>query len=164
MIVMLDTGALITLASETRAFHHEMCQCVEFLATKGHRMLVSPLALSEYGVKASISELLAPNLFEVPDFNIRHAQVAARLKALSSHIEDLRDEHNKRAVVYNDLQIMAQAHVEEVNIIITGDKHTFCKTAKKFFDDGEIKCKPVMIDESMLGNIGFTEQMELKLP
>lgn len=164
MIVMLDTGYLITLADETRLHHGVALQYLKALVKAECRILISPIVVSEYTVKSSPQLLFEMGCFEFPEYNISHALEASKLKR-STMSSDFRSNDNRRTVIINDTQIIAQASVENVEYIFTEDKNTFCKTVNKLREAGLTKCKAVPLSEGYQGAL-FTsmEQTEIQFP
>lgn len=139
MKIMYDTGALISLFDKTRERHEKMLAMHESILSDGKSViLLSPIVLSEYGVKGDALAVLKQSRFVTSAYNERHAIEAARLKKSTMFNDELRSEANTRFVIINDTQIIAQANIEGVDYVLTEDQNTFFKTAKALKDSGLI--------------------------
>ena len=165
MNVMFDTGFLISLVDANRANHQIANKYLTALNANGYSILLSPLAIAEYAVKSDPQPLFDMGVFEIPEFNLRHALTAALFREHTHAYHNLRDLSNTRAVIVNDTQIIAQASVENVEYIFTEDKNTFCKTVNKLREAGLTKCKAVPLSGGYQGEL-FTsmEQTEIQFP
>lgn len=163
MNVMLDTGFLITLVDASRSNHQIANDYLETINANGHNILLSPLAIAEYSVKSDPQPLFEMGMFEIPDFNLRHALKAAQFRQHTDVNHGLRDALNTRAVIINDTQIIAQASVEDVDYILTEDKNSFCKTANKLREAGFTKCKVVPLSSGYKPEL-FTSMEQIEIP
>lgn len=164
MIVMLDTGYLITLADENRPHHGVALQYLKALVKAECRILISPIVVSEYTVKSSPQLLFEMGCFEFPEYNISHALEASKLKR-STMSSDFRSADNKRTVIINDTQIIAQASVEKVTHILTEDINTFCTTVNRLNDLELTNIKAVPLTDGYQPDVfGLLQQAALPLP
>ena len=164
MIVMWDTSALISLVDKNRANHEIAKKCYCKLLEHDEVQLVSSIAISEYAVQADASALLQNLEFCIQEFNLNHALTAAKLKKITLDEKDLRSRENTRNVVVNDTQLIGQAHAENVEVILTEDASTFCKTVAKLRDKGVICLKAILLNDNPLQYFGYTHiQGELDL-
>lgn len=147
MKVMFDTGVLIALTCETRPSHMLALECLRSIKAQGHLLVVSPLALAEYAVQNDMGQLIKmAGIDDVPLYNILHAETAGRFRRVIKGQEP-KDDVNRRAVVVNDVQILAQAYVEAVDLVLTEDRKTFLKNAKKLYEEGLITMDVVGLHE-----------------
>lgn len=164
MIVMWDTSALISLVDKNRANHETAKNCYRKLLEHDELQIVSSIAISEYAVQADASLLLQNLEFCIQEFNLNHALTAANLKKTTLGEKDLRSLENTRNVVVNDTQLIGQAHAENVEVILTEDASTFCKTVAKLRDKGVITLKAILLNDNPLQYFGYTHtQGELDL-
>lgn len=162
---MFDTGFLISLVDANRANHQIANKYLTALNANGYSILLSPLAIAEYAVKSDPQPLFDMGVFEIPEFNLRHALTAALFREHTHADHDLRDLSNTRAVIVNDTQIIAQASVENVEYIFTEDKNTFCKTVNKLREAGLTKCKAISLSDGYKpGFFSPMEQTEIQFP
>lgn len=136
MKVMLDTGVLISLACATRPMHGRAVRCLQLLKARKDLIVVSPLALSEYAVQNDVGMLMkCVGIDDIPLYNQQHALTAARFRFRLKG-KERRDDNNRRDVVINDIQIMAQADIERVDVVLTEDRETFLKNARTLKEEG----------------------------
>lgn len=136
MKVMLDTGVLISLACATRPMHERAVRCLQLLKERKDLIVVSPLALSEYAVQNDVGMLMkCVGVDNIPLYNQLHAMKAATFR-LRLKGKERRDDNNRRDVVINDIQIMAQADIERVDVVLTEDRATFLKNARTLKEEG----------------------------
>jgi len=162
MKVMFDTCAVVALLNEASPTHASALGCYKRIVEEKGQLLISAIVVSEYAVCNSPQALF--ELFEIVDYNARHALEAARLRKVSMDPAKLkRDEQNRRSVIINDTQIIAQANGEQVDFILTNDAKTFKKTADQLFEAGLISTKVLLLSEFPLEALGLGMQMELPL-
>ena len=89
------------------------------------------------------------------DFNICHATAAADLKKETLDNDMLRDQDNTRVVIINDMQLIGQAHVEQVNYILTEDEKTLYKTVEFLRDKAVVTVKAILLRDSPLAAMGY---------
>lgn len=165
MNVMFDTGFLISLVDANRKNHQTALKYLRAINAHGHSILLSPLAIAEYSVKADPQPLFDMGLFEIPSFNLRHALTAARFRKNTHADQTLRDVSNTRAVIVNDTQIIAQASVENVQYIFTEDQNTFCKTVNKLREAGLSSCVAIPLSEGYREDLfSSMKQQEIEFP
>lgn len=162
MKVMFDTCAAVALLNEASSTHATALECYKRIVEVKGQLLVSAIVVSEYAVCNSPQALF--ELFDIVDYNARHALEAARLRKVSMDSAKLeRDKQNSRSVIINDTQIIAQANGEQVDFILTNDAKTFKKTADMLLGAGLISTRVLLLSESPLGAMGLGVQMELLL-
>lgn len=120
--VLLDTSFLITLVNENRTHHTAAKQYYRHMLQNNVPMHFSSVVAAEFGIKQPIADLPLNN-FRILNFNVAHAQEAATLwNALGQ-----RDDGDARAVVRDDLKLLAQASQESIEFILTEDARTMHK-------------------------------------
>jgi hypothetical protein len=103
-------------------------------------MFFSTIAASEFAVGQPITELPLENFRTLP-FNITHAVEAARLwNALGK-----RDDGDSRAVVRDDIKLMAQAERESINFLLTEDGATLFKYCERLRAVGTVKVRAIKL-------------------
>lgn len=154
MIILWDSSALISLLDSKRAFHETAKECYRRFLEKDELQLISTIAISELAVKNDPQPLLKLN-FQMLDFNICHATAAADLKKETLDNDMLRDQDNTRVVIINDMQLIGQAHVEQVNYILTEDEKTLYKTVEFLRDKAVVTVKAILLRNSPLAAMGY---------
>lgn len=165
MKVMFDTSALITLSDVSRPNHAEAQRCYDALVGENALMITSAIAVSEYGVKGNVQDILGLQSIVVQDFNVLHAEIAASFKRYTMTVASgtIRTECNTRAIVTNDTQILAQAHVEDVDYILTEDERTFARTANALKDANLMSAEVILLRDNPVHAMGLMKQSTLDL-
>lgn len=154
--VLLDTSFLITLVSEHRIHHETATQYYRHLLKNNLPMYFSAIVASEFGIKQPITDLPLSN-FRVLDFNVPHGREAANLwNALGQ-----RNAEDKRAVVRDDVKLLAQASHEEISFILTEDASTLHKYCGRLRSSGHLQTQAITLkngfDPSALSKDGQTD-------
>lgn len=104
---LLDTSLILRLVKPSDPLYSNVQSW--FRELLGHKvpMYFSTIAIAEYCVKGNVGELPLPNLRILP-FNMDHA-MRAGLYALTLLEQRKRDGGDERAVVLNDVKLLAQA-------------------------------------------------------
>jgi predicted nucleic acid-binding protein len=157
---LLDTSFLITLADDSRPLHRTARQYYEHALKEGASLHVSTLALAEFAVKQSVTDLPL-RTFRVEPFNIRHAIKSGELCA---SLMPTRDANDNRAVVITDLQLIAQAAAEGILFILTEDKNTLSKYVERAREAGACQCRAVLLSDGFEAAWFNDGQKVLELP
>ena len=97
---------------------------------------------TEFGIKQAITDLPLGN-FRLLDFNTVHGRQAATLwNALGG-----RDETDARAVVRDDVKLMAQAAHEDIAFILTEDASTLHKYCERLRAGGHLQTRALMLKD-----------------
>ncbi|MDX8129002.1 PIN domain-containing protein [Methylomonas sp. OY6] len=124
--VLLDTGFLISLVDRNRPNHKTAGQYYKFLVEQRSAIYLSAIVASEFAIKQPITDLPLKN-FRILPFNITHSIESARL----SNLLGPKDAGDNRAVVREDVKIMAQASHENIQFILTEDGSTLFKYCER---------------------------------
>jgi predicted nucleic acid-binding protein len=156
--VFLDTSYLISLVDQNRKNHAAAADYYRYMLGNNVRMFVSAIAASEFAVRQPIGDLPLKNFTFVP-FNVPHGVEAARLWT-----ELRRDAGDDRAVVRDDVKLMAQAEREGISFILTDDKNTMYKHCERLRIADVIKLRAVKLEDGF-DNCAFRTdgQIGLKL-
>ncbi len=124
--VLLDTSFLISLVDHNRANHGVAAQYYKFLLEQQSPLYFSSIVAAEIAIKQPITDFPLKNFRFLP-FNIPHSVEAARIwNLLGGH-----DPGDNRAVVRDDVKIIAQALREDIPFILTEDASTFYKYCER---------------------------------
>ncbi len=138
--VLLDTSFLISLVSEHRAHHATATQYYRHLLKNNVPMYFSAIVAAEFGIKQPITDLPLGN-FRVLDFNVPHGRVAANLwNAIGQ-----RDAGDSRAVVRDDVKLLAQASHEDIAFILTEDASTLHKYCERLRSSGHLQTRAITL-------------------
>jgi len=137
--VFLDTSFFIRLFKTDDPDHQHARTYYRRLREKGATFFLSTIVVAEFGVKGDLSKLPYPEVKLLP-FNLNHARLAAdyartAFDARRKGVVDL----GKRVVIPNDSKLMAQAQIENVDLIIARDDN-FEKVYNFFKEKGLITC------------------------
>lgn len=116
-------------------------------------MYFSAVVAAEFGIRQPITELPL-NHFRLLDFNVAHGQIAANFwNALGQ-----RDEGDARAVVRDDVKLLAQASHEGIGVILTEDASTLHKYCERLRSSGHLQTRAITLkngfDASALSDDG----------
>ncbi|MDD5407138.1 MAG: PIN domain-containing protein [Sulfurovaceae bacterium] len=124
--VLLDTSFLISLVDQKRPHHDIAAQYYKFLIEQQIPLYFSVIVAVEIAIKQPITDFPLKN-FRIIPFNIPHSIEAARIwNLLGGH-----DAGDNRAVVRDDVKIIAQALREDIPFILTEDASTFYKYCER---------------------------------
>lgn len=138
--VLLDTSFLITLVNAHRDHHAIAKQYYRHLLTSNVTMHLSSIAAAEFAIKQPLTELPLGN-FRPLDFSHTHAHEAARLwNALG-----LRNAGDARAVVRDDVKLLAQASREGIAFILTEDASSLHKYCERLRTAGQIATRAIVL-------------------
>lgn len=118
---LVDTSFLISLADPARAHHGTAVAFFREALRQGIPLYLSAIAASEFQVKQAVTDLPLRNFVVLP-FNIDHAMQAG---LLMRHIQ--RDAGDDRAMVKDDVKLIAQAICEAMTHVLTEDASSLVK-------------------------------------
>lgn len=145
---LLDTSFLITLFNEQRTHHATAVQYYRHLLQHSMPMHFSAIVAAEFGVKQAITDLPLSN-FRILNFNVPHGQKAAALwNALGQ-----RDAGDSRAVVRDDVKLMAQASHEGIGFLLTDDASTLHKYCERLRAAGVIQTRAIAMQDGFNANL-----------
>lgn len=140
--ICLDTSYLISFADDTRPNHSTAVDYFRHCVANGHLFCLSTLVVSEFEVGQPTSDLPLQHFHIIP-FNFRHAVRSADdhkvIKGLPA--PDAADRH----VVRNDLKILAQADIEQCQVILTEDANTLTRWAAQLGRSNLCGVSPVLL-------------------
>ncbi|MDA3875731.1 MAG: PIN domain-containing protein [Halothiobacillus sp.] len=160
--VLLDTSFLISLvdASPSRPNHSTAAKYYRLMLEQQVPMFFSAIVAAEFAIKQPLTDLPLKNFRTIP-FNIPHSIEAARLWNLLARD---RDSGDNRAVVRDDVKLMAQAAHESIPLILTEDASTLFKYCDRLRNDGQIKVRAIkLLDGFDPGALGADGQLGLHL-
>lgn len=141
-LVLLDTSFLISLVNAQRPHHPMAVRYYRHLLMDNLPMYFSAIVAAEFGIRQAITDLPLGN-FRLLDFNIAHGKKAAQLwNALGG-----RDEGDARAVVRDDVKLMAQAGHEDITFILTEDASTLHKYCERLRVAGQLQTRALMLKD-----------------
>lgn len=161
--VSLDTSFLIAFADPNQVHHSAAVDYFRHCLAKQIPMVVSVIAAGEFEVGQPVNDLPLQN-FRLQPYNLPHAiRSAAYFKALKQGVIQS-DKEDKRAVIINDLKILAQAEEEGVQVILTEDASTLSKFATRLKKAGLCQVEVVLLKEGFApGRLDNPSQSELQL-
>lgn len=137
--VLLDTSFLISLVDGKRLNHSMAAQYYCMMLEQQSPMFFSAIVAAEFAIKQPITDLPLKNFRCIP-FNIPHSVEAARLwNALD------RDGDDNRAVVRDDIKLMAQAAHESIPFILTEDASTLYKYCERLGNAGVLRVRAIKL-------------------
>ena len=138
--VLLDTSFLISLVDGNRPNHSTAALYYRMMLEQQSPMFFSAIVAAEFAIKQPITDLPLKNFRCIP-FNIPHSTEAARLwNALGKH-----DGGDNRAVVRDDIKLMAQAAHESIPFILTEDASTLYKYCERLRDAGVLRVRALKL-------------------
>jgi hypothetical protein len=138
---LLDTSFLITLVNANRPHHETAKQFYRHMLQNDVPMYFSAIVAAEFGIKQPVADLPRGN-FRIINFNVSHGQKAADLwNSLGK-----RDEGDARAVVRDDVKLLAQASEEGISFVLTEDEDTLYKYCERLRETGAIiQCRALKL-------------------
>lgn len=128
--VSLDTSFLISFADPMRPHHDVAVSYFRHCVAKQIPMNVSALAAGEFEVGQPVSDLPLQN-FRLQPFNLVHAvRAASYFRAVKQGLVAV-DATDRRPVIVNDLNILAQAEEEGSRLLLTEDASTMSRLADR---------------------------------
>ena len=146
--VLLDTSFLITLFKKSRANHETAVLYYRYLLQHNIPIHFSAIVAAEFGIKQSIADLPLGN-FRVLNFNVPHGQKAAALwNAIGQ-----RDEGDSRAVIRDDVKLIAQAAHEGIGFLLTDDAATLVKYCERLRLAGVIHTRAIAMKDGFNASV-----------
>ncbi|KAF0093349.1 MAG: hypothetical protein E1N59_2943 [Puniceicoccaceae bacterium 5H] len=139
--VMLDTSFLITLHDRKRPHHETALAYWRWFEENDVHLYLSSIVVSEYCVKGRVEELPLEDGLPLP-FTMRHATKSAKFFA---HVH--RAKGSKRDAVKDDLKIIAQAHCEGCEKLLTDDVNTMASHARQLHAAGLCSTETLTLSE-----------------
>jgi len=136
---LVDTSYLISLANPARPHHDAALAFFREALRQGVPLYLSAIAASEFQVKQAVTDLPLRNV-EVLPFNIDHAMQAGLLMRQLQ-----RDADDDRAVVKDDVKLIAQAICESMTHVLTEDAQTLVKYLRRFNAAGHCAVRPILL-------------------
>jgi predicted nucleic acid-binding protein len=114
--ILVDTSFLISLSDMGRENHGRATRFFDFCLADGHTLWLSSIVSGEFAVGQPLDEIPLRNFVEMP-YTLAHSLVAAEffreLKGLP---------REGRAIIANDVKLLAQAQVESVSFLLSEDE------------------------------------------
>lgn len=136
--ILLDTSFLISLVDRNRPNHDTATHYYKFSLEQQIPLFFSAIVAAEFAIKQSIEDLPLKNFRTIP-FNIPHSKEAARIWNLLGRI----DSGDNRAVVRDDVKLMAQASHEAIPFILTEDAATLYKYCERLRISGKLNIRAI---------------------
>lgn len=145
--VLLDTSFLITLVNAQRPHHAIARSYYLHLLNSNVPMRLSSIVASEFAIKQPLADLPLSN-FRPLDFNLIHAHEAARLwNAIGQ-----REAGDARAVIRDDVKLLAQASRERIAFLLTEDASTLHKYCERLRAAGLISTRTILLAHGFDGS------------
>lgn len=138
--VLLDTSFLISLVDRKRVNHDIAIQYYKLMLEQQSPMYLSAIVVAEISIKQPITDFPLKNFRAIP-FNIPHSIESARIWNLLG----TRDYGDSRAVVRDDVKIMAQASHEQIPFILTEDASTLFKYCERMRVSGDLNVRAIKL-------------------
>lgn len=157
--MLVDTSFLISLVDRTRARHDVATQYYRLALEQRVPMFLSVIVAAEFEVKQPVTDLTLKN-FRILPFNMPHAVKSAELWRQLD-----RDEGDSRAVVRDDVKLLAQADKEGIPLILTEDARTLDKYCGRLRDRGVFLIRTVLLTDGFdPGGLSGNGQRGLNFP
>lgn len=142
---------MISLAKPVEVNHAAARQYYKGCLDRRVPVYLSTIVVSEFSVKQSVTDLELRNFIVLP-FNIDHGMKAGQLWNLI-----VRDDGDNKAVVKDDLKLIAQCACEgSISHLLTGDEKTLAKYLRQLRQVGQSVPLPVVLsagfDEAWFNN------------
>lgn len=145
--VLLDTSFLISLVNQERRHHSTAATYYRHMLAHGIPMYFSAIVAAEFAIKQPVFELPLNN-FRALQFNIVHGQKSALLW----NVLGMRDSGDARAVVRDDVKLIAQASHEGVTHILTEDASTLHKYCERLRTSGQTSVRAIKLEDGFSAN------------
>jgi predicted nucleic acid-binding protein len=155
--VLLDTSFIIRLLKTDDPLHANTKAWFRWLLDHKVPMHLSTISISEFCVKGSFDQLPLRNVRVLP-FNWQHAQRSGEFARIL--LDQRKDE--ERAVVINDIKLLAQADVEpRISHFLTKDQRLNAKITQ--LSASGVQLHTILLDlntplADVLGQLNFPEQ------
>jgi predicted nucleic acid-binding protein len=155
--VLLDTSFLISLVDRNRPHHEIAARYYKLTIEQQLPLYFSAIVAAEFAIKQPITDLPLKNFRAIP-FNMPHSIEAARIwNLLGRH-----DNGDNRAVVRDDVKLMAQAIHEGIPFILTEDASTLYKYCERLRVSDGLNIKAIkMVDGFDSGALRLDDQKDL---
>ncbi|MFA5985419.1 MAG: PIN domain-containing protein [Methylococcaceae bacterium] len=138
----MDTSFLISLADRNRINHNVASQYYKLLLKQQSPLYFSAIVAAEIAIKQPITDFPLKN-FRILPFNIPHSIEAASIwNRLGGH-----DSGDNRAVVRDDVKLMAQALCEDIPFILTEDASTLYKYCWRLRDSHKLNIRAIKLTD-----------------
>lgn len=144
---MLDTSYLISLVDSNRPNHATAAKFYRLMLDQNLPMYFSSIVAAEISIKQPISDFPLRN-FRILPFNIPHSVEAGRIWNMLG----TRDAGDTRAVVRDDVKLIAQAARESISFILTEDGSTLAKYCERLQSCGAVKVRAVKLADGFDAN------------
>ena len=154
--VLLDTSFIIRLLKTDDPLHANTKAWFRWLLDHKVPMHLSTISISEFCVKGSFDQLPLRNVRVLP-FNWQHAQRSGEFARIL--LDQRKDE--ERAVVINDIKLLAQADVEpRISHFLTKDQRLSAKITQLLL--AGVQMRTTLLDlntplADVLGQLNFPE-------
>jgi len=142
--ICVDTSFLITFADSSRTNHSVAVDYFRHCVGKGHMLCLSTIVVSEFECGQPTSDLPLQN-FHILPFNFRHAVESAAYHRQIKGTQTV--DAAGRNVVRNDLKILAQAKIEECQIILTEDANTLTRWAERLRSSNQCQVFSILLKD-----------------
>lgn len=139
---LLDTSFLITLAGGSRRYHSVARQYFQYCVESGVPLYLPTPVVMEFYRKQTLDKLGLHNFIVLPlnfDEAVKAAEFAEELQSSAAAADA------ERAAVKVDIALLAQAHLNGIDAILTEDE----KTLKRFCDGlrarGSLQCHAMLL-------------------
>jgi predicted nucleic acid-binding protein len=137
--VLVDTSFLISFVDGSRKHHEPAMSYYRYLLENGIPIYFSTLVAAEFAIGQPITDLPL-RTFRVLPFNLTHAIQAAALD-----FKELRKSEDPRAIVKEDIKILAQAAAENISHVLTEDERTLYRYCERLRAEGKIETKAIKL-------------------
>lgn len=138
---LVDTSYLISLADPSRPHHEAAVSYLREALRRGVPLYLSAIVASEFQVKQAVTDLPLRNFVVLP-FNFDHAMMAGLLMRGHQRVAG-----DVRAIVKEDIKLIAQSICESLTHILTEDAQTLVKYVKRLNEAGECDVKTILLAE-----------------
>ncbi len=159
--ISLDTSFLITFADPSRPNHAVAVDYYRQCQSQRIPMVISTIAAGEFEVGQPVTDLPLQN-FRIQPYNLPHAiKAAALMRALKQAGQPQED---RRAVIINDLKIIAQADEDSIPVIITEDRNTLARMVERLRATSHCNVRVILLAEGFTpGRLTVPDQSEFPL-
>jgi predicted nucleic acid-binding protein len=137
---LLDTSFLISLVDRNRPNHEVAARYYKLSLEQQSPLYFSAIVAAEFAIKQPITDLPLKNFRAIP-FNMPHSIEAARIWNLLGR----QDNSDNRAVVRDDVKLMAQASHEAIPFILTEDASTLYKYCERLRVSDGLNIRPIKL-------------------
>jgi predicted nucleic acid-binding protein len=159
--VSLDTSFLISFADPSRPNHTTAVDYYRHCQSQRIPMVISTIAAGEFEVGQRITDLPLQN-FRIQPYNLPHAIKAAVLMRALRQTGQPPEE--RRAVIINDLKLIAQADEDAITVIITEDRSTLAKMVERLREASHCNVRVILLSDGFTpGRLTTPDQSEFPL-